>query len=183
MEPRNKTPKARILLCWTMLFGLSTIVRVHGLAVGGDGKSLGPIVEKYTIRFDGAVPLAGSFELKRDGLQTCQEPDYPPEIGEIIIATHKVTINLLVDYSGPKMRPPGVYQIQRDGSYVAIDREKEDEDLIFGPLARGASQSVLTIQEDGSGSFSFNHWGSSTDKSLSGTISWTCRQLPAKKPQ
>jgi hypothetical protein len=181
MRSRKIAPLTQLIISVVILLGYGSVSILCDCMAGGDPKSLGPILVKYTIRLDGAVPLAGSFERRREGLQSCQEPDYPPEIGEIIISTHKITINLLADYAGPKIRPPGVYQIQRDGTYISIDREKEDEDLIFGPLGKGASQSVLTLQEDGSGFFSFNHWTSSTGKSLSGTISWTCRQLIVKK--
>jgi len=74
---------------------------------------------------------------------------------------------------------PGVYTSAAFGEpgTTTLTVDQSSSQSPFAPVGAGASETA-TINDDGSGSFTFNGWQDPGMRSESGVMSWTCQDVP-----
>jgi hypothetical protein len=184
MNPPPLIPRLRSALPPLAVIVLAGALAACGATGGGDPEAKYPTAQvTVTFAIGGSVQLDGSFTYKPAEATPCRALtqggngayEVPGGDGnESIKGTPAELIATIDDYSGP-----GTYSGENiDPGSVSITVDNSSVDQPFQPTSSDNANATATVQSNGGGKFVFSDWYDANAREVSGTVTWTCTDVP-----
>ncbi len=146
-------------------------------APGGVPGASAPVQLKGTLTLSGAVSGSKDFVATAKSSLSCNDFastfEFPGTTANIAGHDTNVDPPKPAAYKGP-----GTYHLADfgpvEGQTLAVDASSEEEP--FQPVPGSGAAADLTVNQDGSGTFSIQNWGDPSSRTQSLKVTWTCNQ-------